>query len=75
MKKKEFLLIVLYLLFFFSSVWLEEEGSSNLISDFSNLYSTVTKQKINEEEDEDESIIVHVEQHQLPLGWIRCCGK
>jgi len=40
--------------------------------------SDIKEDEINFEcnpEIESDSQIVHVEQHALPMGWIRCCGK
>ncbi len=49
------------------------------------LYTSVTssckkscadlKEEESNEETESESQIIHVEQHALPMGWIRCCGN
>jgi amyloid beta (A4) precursor protein-binding family B protein 2 (Fe65-like) len=42
-------------------------------SDFCHLYSTVNKPQTDDTCEKYNENIVHVDQHQLPLGWIRCC--
>ena len=54
----------------YSSIISSKKSSENLIGELANL----SKMDPNDS-DESSSSIIHVEQHELPLGWIRCCGK
>jgi hypothetical protein len=51
----------------YSSITNSSKKSGDLKENESNFESN--------EEIESDSQIVHVEQHALPMGWIRCCGN
>jgi hypothetical protein len=49
-----------------------------VVSKLNELNTDVNDNSALNKKDEDEleeEEIVHLEQHELPLGWVKCCGK